>query len=203
MTAVRQSLLAALLATALTACAQLPPSDNSARPGAAAETGTGPARDDPSSRFIGVIGSRAQHAAPFLGVPGTNFYCLRSFVDRQTGDTQHQLYVSDSYSGAEQQWNAARDGAGRPLRFIEIGRSEITCQGGCSYLDEFAAVIPESELRGSPQGLKITFFDRSGAEKTIGLSASQITAQLAAVEARRDSVQPAAELGAPPVGSHQ
>ncbi len=32
-------------------------------------------------------------------LPGTNFYCLRSFVDRKTGETADQLYVSDSYDG--------------------------------------------------------------------------------------------------------
>jgi hypothetical protein len=196
----RPSAVTILLSMALTACAQVRPPEGPAQTSAVAA----PAPDDPSPRFIGVIGTRAQHTLPFLGVPDTNFYCLRSFVDRPTGDTQHQLYVSDSYSGTERQWNAARDDMGRPLRFIEIGRNEITCEGGCSYLEEFAAVIPESVLRSSPQGLTITFTDRSGAEKTIALSASQITAQLAVVDTRRSPVQPAAENAAPvAAGSHQ
>jgi len=195
----RPSAVTILLCMVLIACAQVRPPEGPAQPGAVAA----PAPEDPSPRFIGVIGTRDQHAPPFLGVPETNFYCLRSFVDRQTGETQHQLYVSDSYFGTERRWNAARDGTGHPLRFIEIGRNEITCEGGCSYLEEFAAVIPESELRSSPQGLKITFTDRSAAEKTIAVSGNQITSQLAAVDARRNPVQPAAELAAPAAGSHQ
>jgi hypothetical protein len=195
----RPSAVTILLSMVLIACAQVRPPEGPAQPGAVAA----PAPEDPSPRFIGVIGTRDQHAPPFLGVPETNFYCLRSFVDRQTGETQHQLYVSDSYFGTERRWNAARDGTGHPLRFIEIGRNEITCEGGCSYLEEFAAVIPESELRSSPQGLKITFTDRSAAEKTIAVSGNQITSQLAAVDARRNPVQPAAELAAPAAGSHQ
>jgi hypothetical protein len=195
----RPSAAAVLLSMALTACAQVRSPEGPAQPGAVAA----PAPDDLSPRFIGVIGTRAQHAPPFLGVPETNFYCLRSFVDRQTGETQHQLYVSDSYSGTERRWNAARDGTGHPLRFIEIGRNEITCEGGCSYLEEFAAAIPESELRSSPKGLEITFTDRSGAEKTIAVSGNQITSQLAAVDVRRNPVQPAAELAAPAAGLHQ
>lgn len=194
-----RSLLAVLLGTALTACAQLPPPENPAQPSAAA-----PARADVSPRFIGVIGTRAQHAPPFLGVPQTNFYCLRSFVDHQTGATLHQLYVSDSYSGAERRWNAARDDTGRSLRFIEIGRNEITCDGGCSYLEEFAANIPESELRANPQGLTVIFSAGSGTEKRILVSAAQITAQLAAVDTRHSPVQPASAPSAPQSrSSHQ
>ncbi|HYZ41057.1 MAG TPA: hypothetical protein VE687_10595 [Stellaceae bacterium] len=154
-----------------------------------------------------MIGTRMQHAPPFLGVPETNFYCLRSFVDRQTGETLHQLYVSDSYSGAERHWNAAHDGAGHPLRFLDISAQEITCTGGCSYAEEFAADIPENELRANPQGLKVTFTARSGAEKTIQVSGSQIAAQLAAVDARRNPAPPVANRAAPavpqPPAAHQ
>jgi len=142
-------------------------------------------REDTNSRFIGLIGTKAQHAPPFLGVPDTNFYCLRSFIDRQTGETRHQLYVSDSYSDAERRWDTARDGAGHALRFVEISRERITCGGGCSYAEEFAADIPESELRANPQGLKVVFTAGSGAEKTIAITGNQITAQLAAIDGQQ------------------
>jgi hypothetical protein len=188
--------LAVLLAFALTACAPPPQPSAAADPAA-----TAAATADPMPRFIGVIGTRVQHSPPFLGVPETNFYCLRSFIDLQTGETLHQLYVSDSYSGTERHWDAARDGAGHPLRFLEISRHEITCEGGCSYAEEFAADIPESELRANPQGLSVTFSARSGDEKTIVVSGSQITAQLVAVAARGQPVQPAAAQ--PPPSAHQ
>src|ERR1700758_235985 len=93
------SCFALLLGAMLTACVQPAATEGPAQPGTAAA----PATEAPSPRFIGVIGTRAQHAPPFLGVPETNFYCLRSFLDRRTGETQHQLYVSDSYSRAERQ----------------------------------------------------------------------------------------------------
>ena len=188
-------LLAALIGAALTACAQLPPPETAARPDTARDAG---GREDPAPRFIGVIGTRAQHAPLFLGVPETNFYCLRSFVDRRSGETLHQLYVSDSYSGAERRWHAARDGAGRPLRFVEISRHEITCSGGnCAYLEEFAADIPEKELHADPQGLTVIFTADAGAEKRIQVSGAQISAQLAAVDKSRGPVQPAAALAQP------
>ncbi len=181
-----RTVLTLLAAATVTACAQQSATESPAQPGAA----VAPTGDDPSSRFIGVIGTRAQHAPLFLGVPETNFYCLRSFVDRRTEETEHQLYVSDSYSGTERRWNAARDGAGRPLRFIEVSRHQITCDGGCSFVEEFAANIPESELRASPQGLTVIFTAGSGTEKQILVSGAQISAQLTAVDARRNPVQP-------------
>jgi hypothetical protein len=192
MTARGCGILAASLGLALAACAQAP-----VQPRAAA---TAPAGEEAPSRFVGLIGTRAQHAPPFLGVPETNFYCLRSFLDRQTGETRHQLYVSDSYSGPERHWDAARDGAGHVLRFLEVNRHQITCDGGCSYVEEFAADIPESELRTNPDGLKVTFGAQSGADKTITISGNQITAQLAAVDAVHN---PGVPTGAPPSRPHQ
>ncbi len=191
-----RTLTAALIGAALTACAQAPPAKAPAQPSAA----VAPAQEEAPSRFVGLIGTRAQHAPPFLGVPETNFYCLRSFLDRQTGETRHQLYVADSYSGPERHWDAARYGGGRPLRVLEITRHQITCDGGCSYTEEFAADIPESELRANPQGLKVTFAAQSGTEKTITVSGSQITAQLAAVDAVHN---PALPTAAPPSRPHQ
>jgi hypothetical protein len=192
-----RTFLAALLGAALTACAQAPPAEAPAHPSTAA---VAPVRGDIPSRFVGLIGTKAQHAPPYLGVPETNFYCLRSFLDRQTGETRHQLYVSDSYSGPERRWDAAREGAGRSLRFLEITRHQITCDGGCSYVEEFAADIPESELRANPNGLKVTFGAQTGTEKTITISGSQITAQLAAVDAVHN---PALPTVAPPSPPHQ
>ena len=192
-----RTLLVALLGAVLTACAQTPPVEAPDQPSTGA---VAPARGDIPSRFVGLIGTRAQHAPPFFGVPETNFYCLRSFIDRQTGEARHQLYVSDSYSGPERRWDAARDGGGRSLRVLEITRHQITCDGGCAYTEEFAADIPESELRANPQGLKVAFSAHSGTEKTITISGSQITAQLAAVDAVHNPAVPAA---APPSPPHQ
>jgi hypothetical protein len=183
----RRGVLAASLGFVLAGCAQLQPPEAPVRPSAGAVTRTG---EDPASRFIGLIGTKAQHAPPFLGVPETNFYCLRSFVDRQTGQTLHQLYVSDSYSGAERRWDAARDSSGHALRFVEISRDQITCDSGCSYAEEFAADIPESELRANSNGLKVIFTASSGVEKTISVTGTQITAQLAATDARHSPVPP-------------
>ena len=178
--------IALSLGLALTSCAQLVP-----RQPAAGTLGI-EAREDSSQRFIVFIGPKTQHAPPFLHIPETNFYCLRSFVDRRTGETAHQLYVTDSYFGAERGWNAARDSAGVPLSFVAIGHDEISCEPGCSYVEEFAAKLPESALRASPDGLAVTFSSRSGDQKTIVVPGERITAQLAAVQPAVGRAQPLA-----------
>jgi hypothetical protein len=208
MTARLSWLLAGLLGWTAAACAPLPAPESPAQatvppPGPAARLQVQPSREDLPPRFIGLIGTKAQHAPPFLGVPETNFYCLRSFIDRQTGETQHQLYVSDSYSGAERHWNAARDDAGHPLRFVEISRNEITCDRGCSYVEEFAVNLPENELRASPRGLTVIFTAASGAEKRIAVSGAQATAQLAAVDAQRSPARLASSRAIAPAKSGQ
>lgn len=189
MRAHRRLVLTASLVLTVAACAAPTP-----QTGAPDGTAAG---QDQSPRFFGVIGAKAQHAPPFFGVPDTNYYRLRSFVDQRTGETLHQLYVSDSYSGAERHWNAAHDGAGRPLRFIPVSHHEITCDGGCAYAEEFAATIPESELRAGPQGLTVIFTSASGAEKRITIPGAQITNQLAAVNARRPQASPTAAAHSP------
>jgi hypothetical protein len=184
------SFLTIFLGMALTACAQLTPR----------QTDSGvlvtEAREDSSHRFILFIGPRAQHAPPFLDIPDTNFYCLRSFVDRRTGETAHQLYVTDSYFGAERGWNAARDSAGAPLPFVAIGHDEISCDAGCSYVEEFAANLPESLIRASSDRLAVTFSSRSGDKKTIVVPGERVTAQLAVIDATR-SPAPAARSAQP------
>jgi hypothetical protein len=133
-------------------------------------------------RFIGLTGPQVQHAEPFLGVSGTNFYTLRTWIDRRSGETVHQLYVADSYSGTPRDWNAARDAQGRPLRFIPVSKNEITCQPSCSYAEEFAAAIPEAELRNATGGLTVTFTARSGAQKTIAVPGELVRAQVTGLD---------------------
>src|SRR5712691_12805181 len=156
------ALFAAALLAALAGCAGL-----SRAPPPSAQPATAVTRSvEQDGKFIALVGPRRRHAEPFLGVPGTNFDALRSWIDTRTGETAHQLFVEDSYFGAERNWEAARDGRGQKLRFIAISKNEITCENGCSYAEEFAAAVPETLLRASPQGLAVNFAAHAGPEKT-------------------------------------
>jgi hypothetical protein len=178
MTGRARPLAVLLLAFALAACVPLP----QAR---VMPTGGGVVVSAVSPRFLAFTGRKLPHDPPFLGVPDTNFYVLRSWLDRRTGEARYQLYVSDSYSGAERNWDAAHDGAGRPLAFVAIDHHQIACIEECSWAEDFAADLPESELRASPEGLSVVFTARSGAAKRIDLAPAEITAQLRAVDAAR------------------
>ena len=151
-------------------------------------------------RFLVLSGPRLRHADPFLGIASTNFYLLRSFIDARTGETLHQLYVEESYPGAERNWNAARLADGGGLRFVPISKNEITCEINCSYAEEFAASLPDPLLRASPQGFTIIFTARSGIEKTIPVPGDSIAKQLAAVDQSRTArpTAAAAPSAAPP-----
>jgi hypothetical protein len=180
----QRALLVVLFGAALGACAPLTPSSSGWGPSPDTAAPATPVREDISGRFIELIGVKEQHAPPYLGTPDTNFYCLRSFIDRQTGATANQLYVADSYDGKRRDWDAAYDATGKPLRFVAISRLEITCKYGCSYAEEFAADIPQRDLLGNPQGFSVTFADRDGDRKTITVSATQVAAQQQALAAQ-------------------
>jgi hypothetical protein len=148
-------------------------------------------------RFLVLAGPRLRHAEPFLGIASTNFYLLRSFIDTQAGAIVHQLYVEDSYPGAERNWNAARLASGNPLRFVRISKNEVTCELNCSYAEEFAAALPDELLRTNPEGFAVVFSAKSGTEKTITIPGELVAKQLTAVAAARAAQPGAAAASAP------
>ena len=189
----RSRLLLGLIgAMTLSGCGDLASIFATAQPGGAV-TRTA----EQGGRFVTLAGPRLQHAEPFLGVADTNFYLLRSMIDTRTGEIAHQLYVEDSYFGAERNWNAARDMTGQPLRFIAIGKNQITCETGCAYAEEFAAALPEALLRANPQGLTVVFTARSGAEKRIAVPGELVARQVAAVGEARPALPAAAAAASP------
>ncbi len=189
MKALGRGIVAALLGAQLSACVAATPSAGPA----AGKPGGDPVvavREDLSGRFTALIGPKTQHDPPYLETPYTNFSCLRSFIDRRTGETAHQVYVAASYD-ANRDWDAAHDDSGKALKFIPISRFKIACNGtvNCSYAEEFAAIIPESELNGNARGFSVTFSDGAGDAQTIAVSGSQIRAQLAALAERQKKVR--------------
>ena len=194
----------AVVALALAGCADLQPEEK------LAPQATAPGVElikQQGGRFIAFVGPRQQHAEPFLGVSGTNFFALRSWLDNKTGETAHQLYVSDSYFGAPFKWDGVRDQDNKALRFIAISRNEITCEQGCSYADEFAAALPEDYLRAHRGGMTITFTSSDGKKLPIAVPANLVVAELDAVdtvralEAKAAANPPAAAANTPPAAT--
>src|SRR5215207_11399075 len=186
-----------LLGAVLAGCGATASGPPAGAPGAPVSAGGVSRSTEQGGKFVALVGPRLQHGEPYLGVPGTNVYALRSWIDARTGEAVHQLYVADSYAGAERNWDAARDAEGQPLRFVEIGKNEITCERGCSYAEEFAASVPEQRLRESRGGLTVTFPGRSGAPKTIAVPGDLVQRQLAAVDETRTALPTATAAVAP------
>jgi hypothetical protein len=136
-------------------------------------------------RFIAFVSPRLQHSEPYLGVAGTNFFALRSWYDAKTGETAHQVYVSDSYQGGPYRWDGVHDLDKKTLRFVAIGRNEITCESGCSYFDEFAAALPEDYLKAHTGGVALTFTSKTGKSLAVAVPGELVREQLAAVDTIR------------------
>lgn len=88
----RQGIPFFVFAIALSACSQFAPPETARAPAgespeALSNSVVVEAREHLSGRFIALIGPKAQHAPPYLDTAGTNFYCLRSLIDRKTGET--------------------------------------------------------------------------------------------------------------------
>ena len=190
---IKHFIASAIVALALGGCADMHPEEK--LPPQTQAPGVELTKEQ-NGRFIAFVSPRQQHSPPFLGVDDTNFFCLRSWLDTKSGERAYQLYVEDSYAGAERNWDAAHDAQGQKLKFILISKNEITCENGCSYAEEFAAELPEALLRASADGLSVTFTAKSGGEKTIAVSGKLIADQLAAVDAARAELPSAA--AAPP-----
>src|SRR5260370_13631091 len=130
-----KALLTAATVRALAGCA-----GSSSAPPPSVQPATEVSRSvEQDGKFISLVGPRRQHAEPFLGVPGTNFYALRSWLDTRNGEVAHQLYVEDSYFGAKRNWDTARDKAGEKLRFVELSNNETACNPGRSSAEELPA----------------------------------------------------------------
>jgi hypothetical protein len=174
----------AVVALALAGCADMTPNEKLPVPPEAAAQGVELTKEQ-GGRFIAFVGPKQQHAPPFLDVEDTNYFCLRSWLDNKTGEVAHQLYVEDSYFGGPFKWDGAHDQDNKPLRFVAISRNQITCEGGCSYADEFAAVLPEDYLRAHRGGMTIAFTASDGKSLAVAVSANSVTAELAAIDTVR------------------
>ena len=195
----RQLLVALLAIVALAGCTSIAaPPPAAQNPSAPPNLNTVQVTQQQGGKFTVLAGPKRRHTEPYLGVESTNFDLLRSFIDTRTGQATHQLYVQDSYGGATRHWNAARLATGQGLRFIPITVSEVTCENGCSYAEEFAAALPEPLLRSSPQGFAVVFTSQSGNEKTVAVPGDLIAMQLAALDQARGA-RPAAAAAAAPV----
>ena len=122
---------------------------------------------------------------------------LRAFVDKKSGVTRYQVYISSFYMGSEWAfWSLANyetpDGP-KSVDLDILGRDVGSCSQymGCQHTEVVAFDIDEALLRaaaamykpGELQGWKFKIKGKSGVERTDGLSAAEIAGLLMAVDA--------------------
>ncbi len=136
--------------------------------------------------------------------PETNFFCLRSFHRPPNRRDRRPALCLENLSDWSRAIGTPRmDGirAGAEIHSDPAAtRSSCREEGNCSYAEEFAAAIPESDLRQNPKRLSVTFTDHAGDAQTINISAEQIAAQLTALAEHQ---KPGRDAGIAPGSPHQ
>ena len=114
-----------------------------------------------------------------------SYYYIRSWVNRQTREVTHQLYVSHYYHGDWIFWNRANDQEATPLEFTQISREVGTCSSyseSCSFTEVFGADLSDQALRIHRAGYAVKFYSSTGHQMVIVLDSVQIARQLEAVQ---------------------
>ena len=112
-----------------------------------------------------------------------NKYFIRSFINKQTKEAKHQIYVRYSYKGDWHFYYRANAKGGDFVEFIEIGR-DVDCRSSnsCTYYETFGATIPKEYLNNNRSGFSIKFSAKSGDSFVVKISSFQINEQLKAIE---------------------
>jgi hypothetical protein len=133
-------------------------------------------------------------------------FFIRSWVNKKTGETTHQLYIADVYTGKWKFWVLASDDQATPLKLVAISRDVESCRyGSCIYTEHIGIDIPDSALRKrSSDEYRIKIKARSGHEKIIAISQELISAQLDEIDRYKTEnrlTKPPAKMGKEKVGT--
>lgn len=112
---------------------------------------------------------------------------LRSFVDKRSGEVDHQLYVHVEYVGDRRRYEIATDDHAAPLPFTRIERDRGSCKyGNCDYDEDFGLGLRDAVLRErAGTGFQVKVVAHSGDSMILTIAPGQILPQLAAVDAYR------------------
>lgn len=119
------------------------------------------------------------------------YWHLRSFVNKNDGTTDHQLYVSIRYSSSarKKSFNLANDDTATELNVRPIwSESQISClnnmfSSGCSYAEDIGIDVTAESLRAhAATGYRIKVTAKNGDSFIVAVSPAQIAAQLSTAE---------------------
>jgi len=128
---------------------------------------------------------------------------IRSFVDKRTGEVDHQLYVHVSYFGDRRRYDMATDDHATLLPFTRIERDRGACTyGSCDYDEDFGLGLRDAVLRErAGTGFQVKAVAHSSDSIIMTIAPGQIQPQLAAVDAYRRAHSLMESREAPPIAA--
>jgi hypothetical protein len=136
--------------------------------------------DDQFSKQIEIFGW-GNYENPFGGI--FRQWRLRSFVDKQTHQVTHQIYVELHYDDEYQYFISAADDTARSLVVLVLDRSSMCRSSDCTHFETIGVAIDDATLRArAAQGFRIKVSAQRGSEVIMTLSPTQIGLQLAAAD---------------------
>jgi hypothetical protein len=141
--------------------------------------------DDKYERVATVVGIEEK-----IGADPMSFsrFFIRSWIDKESGNVIHQIYVFYSYSG--QNWRfyqRANSQEAQPLELTEIDRDVNCYQYGCTYYETLGVMIADEYLRNHLNGFSIKISARSGHSFIIEVTPEQIKSQLIKIQEYKKS----------------
>ena len=132
--------------------------------------------DDRFSNTLSYAGLR-EWIIPFGGT--SRNWMLRTWIDKESRNVTHQLYLEISYSGSWRFYQSANDDEARSLPVVSIKRSVGSCFAGCSFDEVMGVEVTDELLRAKAlTGFQIKVFAKSGDSLVIDVTPAQIQSQL-------------------------
>ncbi len=136
--------------------------------------------DDQFSKAVEIFGW-GNYENPYGGIDRT--WRIRSWVDKQTQQVTHQIYVELNYQREYQYFRQAADDTARSLPVLQIDRASDCPRYQCTHYETIGIAIDDATLRArADKGFLLKISARRGSELILPISPTQIALQLAAVD---------------------
>lgn len=137
--------------------------------------------DDRFSKLITLEGP-AYGKNNFFGTSRT--YRIRSWIDRATKSTAHQLYIDITYVDGQRRYVRAAGDEAQDLALTRIAFIRLTrgCSSQCAYNETVGVDLPQALLEAKAgSGFEIKLYARSGDALILMIPAEEIAIQLKAI----------------------
>lgn len=116
-------------------------------------------------------------------VVAANTFFIRSWLNKNTGGVEHQIYLTDYHTIDWNNWYSASDEKANELKLQDISH-DVDCTP-CKYTEIIGIDIPNNLMNENRNtGFRIKIRAKNGAEKIISVTPEQISTQLDAIASK-------------------